>query len=140
MAKAFNTVNHKILLKSCTNLVLEEKIHNLLKSYLSDRKQIVKINYMVSDELNVTCDVPQGTILGPVLFLLYINDMFHILLSGKLISFADDMVLIVKGKTWCKVLKCAEQKMNLIAQWLSEHFLTLNILKLPMVVMEQHNS
>ena len=129
LAKAFDTVNHKILLEKLYNYGFRGTAQKIIESYLSNRKQVVKINDTTSDELTITCGVPQGTILGPILFILYINDLFEILSQGELISFADDTCLIVKGNSWIESQIKAELKLNLIKNWLNKNYLSLNVNK-----------
>ena len=95
LQKAFATVDHNML---CENL---EAIGILsvdwFNSYLVDRKQYVHINNVSSDAGIVTCDVPQGSILGPLLFLIYVNDMQISLNSDcKLVLYADDNAIFLK--------------------------------------------
>lgn len=70
--KAFDSINHKILLTKLYYCGLRGKMYDLLKSYLSKRTQIVKLKNSVSTSLDVTHSVPQGTVLGPLLFIIYI--------------------------------------------------------------------
>ena len=89
LQKAFDKVNHEILLGKLHAIGFSEKTIALFKSYLSDRSFKVNINNHFSDLSKIYCGVPQGSILGPLLFLLYVNDMpqaFH----SDLFLYADD--------------------------------------------------
>ena len=127
LAKAFDTVNHELLLQKLNHLGIRGKANGLIKSYLTNRKQIVKINQTCSDELTITCGVPQGTILGPLLFILYINEIFDNNADDTIISFADDTAIIVVGNSWLTVVEKAELIGNKIAYWLARNYLSFNI-------------
>ena len=129
LAKAFDTVNHDLLLQKLNRIGIRGKANDLIESYLTNRKQVVRINQTTSEEMKVTCGVPQGTILGPLLFILYMNDIFKITSKNEIIAFADDTAVIVIGESWLAVLSEAERIINRIACWLSDNFLSLNISK-----------
>ena len=96
MKKAFDSVSHKILMSKLHKLRFRGNVHSFLKSYLSNRYQYVHINNYNSTLKNIKFGVPQGSVLGPILFLLYINDIIK--LQFDFVSlFADDTVLGLKG-------------------------------------------
>ena len=96
-SKAFDTVNHDILFLKLEHYGIRGVALDMFKSYLENRYQYVLYNDVESEKKNITCGVPQGSILGPLLFLLYINDLAHV--STKLFSllFADDSNFFCTG-------------------------------------------
>ena len=71
----------------------------LIKIYLSSRKQITKFDDVISDAQNILFGVPQGSVLGPLLFLIYINDIVHSSTQGEFVIFADDTNIFIAAKT-----------------------------------------
>ena len=97
-AKAFDIVNHDILIKKLEYYGIRGKPLNWLISYLSNRKQAVKIDQTLSSFQTITCGVPQGSILGPLLFLIYINDIHVSSPQVKFHLFADDTCIFHSSK------------------------------------------
>lgn len=98
---------------------------NVFESYLEDRKQIVKIGEIHSDPLNVKIGIPQGTVLGPILFITYINSLTNISVkNGVVISYADDTAVIFSGDTWTQVKEMVVCGISKIKNWLDSFKLT----------------
>ena len=103
LRKAFDTLNHDILLKKLYVYGIRGISLDLLKSYLSNRMQYVFNKDIKSNLKNIKCGVPQGSVLGPILFLLYINDLPNISSIFKPILFADDTTLIFSDTSISKL-------------------------------------
>ena len=98
--KAFDSVNHSILCKKFSALGV--KSTTWFESYLNCRSQIVSVNGSDSEPMALTCGIPQGSILGPILFLCYVNDMPNCV-DCVLLQYADDSALIVSDKDPIKI-------------------------------------
>ena len=97
LQKAFYTVDHGILLMKLKALGLSQDVSKWFQSYLSDRQQLVDVSGTLSSHANISCGVPQGSILGPLLFLIYVNDMSGAV-CNKLLLYADDSAILVADK------------------------------------------
>ena len=129
LRKAFDTVNHEVLLHKLKNYEVSINVHNWVKSYLSGRHQCVRVNGTLSPFLASTLGVPQGSILGPLLFCLYINDLPSVCQDVNTIMYADDTVLYTHGKNVTEVAVKLTKAMNKVSDWLYNSCLTLNVEK-----------
>ena len=102
--KAFDSLNHKILLDKPRHVGFERPILNWFESYLT-MKHILRYNGYVSDAITVLSGIPQGSILGPTLYIFYINAVFDAIHDVKIKMFADDCVLYRSGVRWEDVYK-----------------------------------
>ena len=100
-----------------------------MKSYLLNRQQKVRFQNESSDYGKITTGVPQGTILGPLLFILYINDLLRDMPKDNILSYADDTVLIVSEDSWSAAQDNMNKLLNNVADWLGLNKLSLNIQK-----------
>ena len=128
-SKAFDTVIHKILLDKLYLYGIRGTALDWITNYLSDRKQYVVYNNTKSDEKHITCGVPQGSILGPLLFLLYVNDICNVSDILFPILFADDTNIFLNGKNTDELVQCMNCELNKVVIWLAANKLSLNIKK-----------
>ena len=124
LQKAFDTVDHQILVNKLKNMGIGSV--EWFSSYLSCRQQIVEIDSVKSDPRNITCGVPQGSILGPLLFLCYVNDM-EISLGCKLMLYADDSVLLVSHKDPDHISNTLSHELESCNKWLVDNKLSLHL-------------
>lgn len=129
LSKAFDTVNHNILLDKLHSYGIRGVVHNLIKSYLTNRRQSVVVNKVQSSFQNVTCGVPQGTVLGPLLFVIYVNDLLRMNSVGEVISYADDTAIFYSSDGWNSLKRKAEEDLRKITNWFQINKLSLNASK-----------
>ena len=129
LSKAFDTLDHNIILAKLSNYGIRGVLLNWFKSYLSNRKQFVKIKGNTSSMQTVVCGVPQGSILGPILFILSINDMCNISDKLKYILFADDTSVFMSHKNIQSLQQDFGNEINKLLHWLSLNKLILNVNK-----------
>ena len=129
LKKAFDMVDHKILLQKLCFYGIRGTPHSWLSSYLSNRLQYVEINDVISDRLAIQTGVPQGSILGPLLFILYINDICNVSKLLELILFADDTNIFLSGSDYASICNILNVELNKLNVWFRVNKLSLNISK-----------
>ena len=127
--KAFDTVNHKMLLKKIEHFGINGKNLRWVKNYLSNRKQCTYANNILSEEKIITCGVPQGSVCGPLLFLFYINDISKVLKNCKVSLYADDTVLYYSAKDMQNVISSIQSDLTRLNMWCNKNRLTINCKK-----------
>ena len=140
LEKAFDTINHEILCDKLNYCGLRGKINQLIKSFLSNREQFVYINGYESPKEKVTCGVPQGSTLGPLLFLLYINDLRFTLKHSEASHFADDTAIICQSRNKNKLEINLNNDLSCLSEWLNANRLSLNVDKTKLLIFRSKKS
>ena len=129
LTKAFDTVDHDILLHKLSHYGIRGVSNRLIRSYLSNRKQYVKIKDSQSEKLSVSCGVPQGSVLGPLLFLIYVNDIAMSAPEGNIKLFADDTNAFIEHENINQLLENAQVLLKYLFKWFRDNRLTVNACK-----------
>ena len=127
LQKAFDTVNHDILLYKLYNYGIRGVVYQWFKSYLCKRRQFTSLGDSVSCVGHITTGVPQGSVLGPLLFLLYVNDICYAVPDTKIKLFADDTNLFLYDKNLNNLYKKASQSLHQLFEWFVANKLSLSI-------------
>ena len=128
-SRAFDTVKHEILMSRLQHNGIRGVMLNWFKSYLSNRKQYVSVKNSSSSMSNITLDVPQGSVLGPVLFLLYINDMHRSSDHSRFVHFADATTVFASDNGINNVHASVNRELVGVDNWLKTNRLSLNVSK-----------
>ena len=139
--KCFDTIDHKILLCKLENYGVHSSELVWFKSYLENRQQIVKCNGQKSDIQNISIGVPQGSILGPLLFIIYVNDISQHIHTGTASLYADDTLIYCDGMTVDDVNTKLQMCLDEVCKWYSGNNIVINAKKSSaMLVKSRHNN
>ena len=127
LAKAFDCVNHDILIDTLTHYGVVSGAHAWLESYLYGRQQAVKFDDSLSAWDSVKIGVPQGSILGPLLFSIFVNDLPNVVAHVHINMYADDTVLHCCGEDLWNVQNDAQFDLCRVQDWLQANRLQLNV-------------
>ena len=134
LQKAFDTVDHDILLYKIYHYGIRGEAYNWIKGFLTNRKQYVNISGFESSKQSITCGVPQGSTLGPLLFLLYINDLNRAFSKCVVHHFADDTNLIFASKKKETIETVMNHELKILVEWLKANKLSLNESKTELII------
>lgn len=129
LSKAFDCVSHEVLLRKLYSYGIRDGVLAWFKSYLSGREQSVYLNGVSSSRQHVLCGVPQGSVLGPILFLIYINDLTLLDITGHFTLFADDTTVLWRNKDPWRLLRDIALDLQKVKQWCDANRLCLNMSK-----------
>ena len=134
LSKAFDTVDHHLLLQKLTYIGLTDSTVQWFRSYLTNRLQITAVGDAHSSAAKMPVGVPQGSILGPLLFLIYVNDLPNCPLASDIVLYADDTVLYYSSKDLTDLQCHLNADLETVSEWFSRNLLTLNISKCNFVI------
>ena len=141
LSKAFHTIDHKILLHKLRHYGVRGTALDWFESYLTGRTQQVCFNDRASNNINaINFSVPQGSILGPPLFIIYVNDFPNCLKSGNSLSLADDSSILIGGNNAKSIFEKGNQDLHNVDNWLIANKLSLNASKTKCVYFRTVNS
>jgi hypothetical protein len=128
LKKAFDTIQHKLLIEKLEHYGIEGWPLKWFKEYLSDREQYVEIEGKKAEKRKVKCGVPQGSVLGPILFLIFINDLPNAM-QILTVLFADDTAMVKEGNDREKLSRSLERELTTATDWFRANKLSLNVKK-----------
>ncbi|CAB0015182.1 unnamed protein product [Nesidiocoris tenuis] len=140
LAKAFDSIDRDILINMLPDYGFEGKELEWVKSYFSNRRQVVSVLGVDSTDSEIQYGVIQGGTLAALFFLIFVNRIDRLALKGKIYLFADDTAILCEADSWSKLFREANSDMELVFQWLSRHKLSLNIQKTKYLVFSKSPS
>lgn len=129
LSKAFHTINHQRLLSQKQRLGISDGALRLTSSYLQGRSQVYFSEDNSSSWADLTCGVPQESVFGPLLFLIYVNDVMVLEIPARIVSFADNTAILLKRKAVQKLYADATFSTTAVARWMGINGLVLNLIK-----------
>ena len=139
LSKAFDSISHKLILKKLAKLGMADKTIKWVKSYLTNRKQITKFKNYKSTQAEVKSGIPQGSIMGPLLFICFTNDLHEVFKDECSISaYADDTQWLVEANSMAQLKKQVEKVISLAQKWYQANSMKNNIGKTEIMVVNKN--
>ena len=138
-SKAFDMVEHTILLRKLEHYGIRGLALKWMTSYLKNRSQFVSLSGVNSSIKHMQYGVPQGSILGPLLFIIYINDLPNIFNRAKFILYADDANIIINGANIADIVQQLNELCNILPNWVISNGLALNLKKTKYMLFSRQN-
>ena len=138
--KAFDCVQHPVLLKKLRALNLDESVTNWIKDYLTQRQQRVYANDTYSSYQNISQGVPQGSVLGPLFYIIYANDLSNIVKNCEIALYADDTVLYTSSKNFDVSVNKLQEDIDSLSHWCKENGIMANTDKTKIMFFGSNNS
>lgn len=126
LKRAFETIDRNLLISKLEKYGVKSVALNWIKDYLQDRYHKTKINNKISNSVISQFGVPQGSVLGPLLFVIYVNDIYSVLKNSFINLFADDTLISVSGKNFEYVANTLNEELDILYDWLCSNKLKLN--------------
>ena len=139
LSKAFDCLNHNLLIAKLHAYGFDYNSLTYINSYLSDRKHRTKVNNSFSSWASITSGVPQGSILGPLLFNIYMNDIFFFINETKLTNYADDNTPYSINTNIEDLIKSLENDTSILIKWFSDNYFVMNANKSHLLVTKHNN-
>lgn len=133
VSKAFDTVNHSILLSKISAIGFRGPFLSLLENFLLGRTQLVSVNNVQSSTVSLKSGVPQGSVLSPLLFNIYVNDLYSVVSNCIIYQYADDTLLLTRHTSYPEALQMLQQSSNKVMDWFSRNLISINVSKTKLV-------
>ena len=138
--KAFDSISHKKLLAVLENMGIRGSLYRWISNFLSGRTQTVSINNFKSTEAQVTSGVPQGSVLGPLFFVLFINDIISVPNHCMIYAYADDCKLFLELQKNSLADMCLQRDLHLISEWAKKFQLKISVPKCQILTINGNNT